>query len=78
MIGTPNIAHDGVVWCVAYGPNEIVSGSDDNKIKYWDHQLKLLDVKHSDEPIFSLKFNENYSLLASGVSNLIYIWQSKQ
>ncbi|CAD8151423.1 unnamed protein product [Paramecium octaurelia] len=75
QIGNSIQAHDGIVWCVAYGQNCIISGSDDNTIKYWDDKtMKVIDVKYTNDPVFSLELNQDYTHLASGINNLIGLW----
>lgn len=62
LISKPIQAHDGIVWCVAYGINTFVSGSDDNTIKFWEEKtFKTLEVKSTNDPVFSLEFNKEHT-----------------
>lgn len=66
-------AHDGVIYCLSYGNNELIaSAGEDCRYKIWDAQgTNIFTSSHDDFAITSVEYNPDGDLLAVGGFNML-------
>ena len=79
VIGDSRLKHSGVIWSIAYSPDEslLAAGDDLGYLKIWDPKTgeEIHSVKAHESAIYSLAFSpDGQTLLTGSVDGLARLW----